>query len=480
MNKLRHIRLPGLIASSGLLALLAATPVLGADLGGNCCADLEERVAELEATSARKGNRKVSLTVSGHVNEAVMFWDDGSETNAYVVTNNASRTRFRFVGDAKINADWSAGYLLELGVRYAGSQSRTQFTNGAGGDANQIDIRHSAWWIENKQLGRVWVGETSSATDGITEINLSQVLIGGQDQFFTAGNGFRLRAAGSAPGAAGISGLNWQNLAQTSTTQPGEGDRNNIVRYVSPTIAGFNFSAAWGEDDMWDVALRYAGEFSGVRLAAGIGYRQINDFNTGDGMSGCANLGPAAAQGTTLLTGATGTAPTSSAVDCNSWGGSIAVMHVPTGLFASFAYGKEEDDNRKALFGANVKDDAEGYFVMAGIEKNWFGLGATSIYGEYSHGEYGASLNNGSIRTLAATDPLNSLGATARISSSETDVWGVGIQQAVDAAAMELYIGYKNYSGEARLSATGSSAGSIASRSIDDFQLVIAGARIRF
>ena len=42
-----------------------------ADLGGDCCADLEERVAELEATTARKGNRKVSLTVSGWVNEAI-------------------------------------------------------------------------------------------------------------------------------------------------------------------------------------------------------------------------------------------------------------------------------------------------------------------------------------------------------------------------------------------------------------------------
>lgn len=37
-----------------------------ADLGGNCCADLEERVAELEATTARKSNRKVTLEVYGH------------------------------------------------------------------------------------------------------------------------------------------------------------------------------------------------------------------------------------------------------------------------------------------------------------------------------------------------------------------------------------------------------------------------------
>ncbi|MCK5496440.1 MAG: hypothetical protein KAI80_08525, partial [Hyphomicrobiaceae bacterium] len=58
-----------------------------ADFGGNCCADLEERIAELEATTARKGNRKVSLSVYGKVNQAVMFWDDGVEDNAYVVTN---------------------------------------------------------------------------------------------------------------------------------------------------------------------------------------------------------------------------------------------------------------------------------------------------------------------------------------------------------------------------------------------------------
>ena len=42
--------------------------VRAADLGGNCCADLEERIAELEATTARKGNRKMSLTITGQVN----------------------------------------------------------------------------------------------------------------------------------------------------------------------------------------------------------------------------------------------------------------------------------------------------------------------------------------------------------------------------------------------------------------------------
>ena len=54
----------GLLKSSSKLALMAAAGILvggvsmgsakAADLGGDCCADLEERVAELEATTARK------------------------------------------------------------------------------------------------------------------------------------------------------------------------------------------------------------------------------------------------------------------------------------------------------------------------------------------------------------------------------------------------------------------------------------------
>src|SRR5450432_3586288 len=107
-----RLALVGIFAS-----VLSTAPALAADLGGNCCADLEERIAELEATTARKGNRKVSLTVSGWVNEAVFAWDDGTERNVYEGTNSLEQTRFRFVGEAKIDKDWSAGYVLEIGVQ---------------------------------------------------------------------------------------------------------------------------------------------------------------------------------------------------------------------------------------------------------------------------------------------------------------------------------------------------------------------------
>src|SRR4029079_14195576 len=104
------------------MMLGASVSAQAADLGGDCCADLEERIAELEATTARKGNRKVILEVSGQVNEAVLWWDDGTQSNVGVYTNDNSRTRFRFKGDAKIADGWKAGFLIEVGIRTANSK----------------------------------------------------------------------------------------------------------------------------------------------------------------------------------------------------------------------------------------------------------------------------------------------------------------------------------------------------------------------
>src|SRR5450631_4448221 len=63
---------------------MSSHPAKAADLGGDCCADLEERVAELEATTVRKGNKKVSVTLSGWVTESMNWWDDSKNTGFVV------------------------------------------------------------------------------------------------------------------------------------------------------------------------------------------------------------------------------------------------------------------------------------------------------------------------------------------------------------------------------------------------------------
>src|SRR5262245_47171664 len=118
----------GLLKSTGGVALLTAAglylgsagmaPARAADLGGDCCADLEERVAELEATTARKGNRRVSLTISGQVTTSVMAWSDGNNvdgSDAFVVDNVlGGGTFFQLAGDARINPNLAAGFQIVM------------------------------------------------------------------------------------------------------------------------------------------------------------------------------------------------------------------------------------------------------------------------------------------------------------------------------------------------------------------------------
>ena len=61
---LRHRALVA-TAATALIGAFSHLPVEAADLGGDCCADLEERVAELEATTVRKGNKKVKVELYG-------------------------------------------------------------------------------------------------------------------------------------------------------------------------------------------------------------------------------------------------------------------------------------------------------------------------------------------------------------------------------------------------------------------------------
>src|SRR5215470_1071915 len=112
-----------LIAAAGLLVGGVAIPsAKAADLGGDCCADLEERVAELEATTARKGNRKMSVTITGQVHKMIMWWDDGmSSKQIYGLENRNSSTRFSILGEAKVTPAVKIGFEIMLDNQGASS-----------------------------------------------------------------------------------------------------------------------------------------------------------------------------------------------------------------------------------------------------------------------------------------------------------------------------------------------------------------------
>ena len=169
-----------LFAAAGMFVGGVAMPsAKAADLGGDCCADLEERVAELEATTARKGNRKMSLTITGQVHRMVIWYDDGtSSTTYYGVDSTNSSSRFTFLGSARVNPSVTMGFEIMIEIEAGGTSSKlNQFDedgkvggqiggsaapgtsfNQSNVDAYFGDARRVAWWIEHKDVGRLTVG----------------------------------------------------------------------------------------------------------------------------------------------------------------------------------------------------------------------------------------------------------------------------------------------------------------------------------
>ncbi|MDX2258185.1 MAG: porin [Hyphomicrobiaceae bacterium] len=363
---MKKISLVAMTAAAGLFSSNA----LAADLGGDCCADLEERVAELEATTVRKGNRKVSLTIYGQVNTAVMYWDaeDGvpggvDESNVYVVDPQTTGTRFGLRGDAAINSDWSAGFNIEL--QYQGADA-TRVTIDSDEGADLPEFRQAYWFLKSKTLGRIAVGQTDSANSSIAEIDVSNASIADA-------------MSSSAAGSAIITGLGGP------TQNNFEFNRVNVVRYDSPTFSGFYVTAAWGEDDIWDVALRYAGEFGQFKLAAGIAYGESTD--TSNGAAGIDD-------------------PQREILN-----GGISIMHTPTGLFATASAGKREVED--------VEGEDDFWFVSSGIEQKWVPLGKTTLFAM--------------------------VGEQDEIDRDSFQFWGLGVVQVIDAAAMDLFLSYRSY-----------------------------------
>ena len=464
----------GLMKTSSRFAIIAAAGIIAGGvssaqaggLGGDCCADLEERVAELEATTVRKGNRKVSLKLSGQVNRSVLWWDDGVEDNTYSVDNSNTSTRFRLTGSVGVLPGLSAGYKIEMDAESARSGSVDQIDDdgGARGEGDgQLEVRVAEWYLKHDKYGKLTVGQGSPATDDLVKINLGGTAVATKDGLIMdTGGSFILRDS-TIPGVAGLNtasffgqAARWGDLAPGLDTA-----RRDRVRYDSPTIAGFTLSAAWGEDDFWDAALRYAGEFGGIRVAAGIGYNEDHDEEIDT---------IAVAQPSRERTEYKGSA--------SVW--APGALGVGPYLSASFVHREYEGNgdftnpNSVAAIVPRQAGDFDFWRVEGGVRHNFIGLGDTSIYAEYAEADGGleSRLIGGNItcQSCAFAD-------LEQINNSELQMWGIGIVQRIDAAAMELFVSYRNY--EADVTGIDDGLG-LVSMPLEDLTILHAGGRIRF
>jgi hypothetical protein len=145
---------------AGLLGGSATAPA--ADLGGDCCADLEERVSELEAETVRKGGERVTLTFSGYVAKQAFAWDDGVDSDTYFADIGPTQaTNFRWGGEAKIGPGWKAGYLIRVQDLSSNTMRLSQFND----DNNQgLNVQMSDWFVASEDYGKVTLGKQALAS----------------------------------------------------------------------------------------------------------------------------------------------------------------------------------------------------------------------------------------------------------------------------------------------------------------------------
>jgi len=419
---MKKYSLGALVAAGLLVSGLTASSASAADLGGNCCADLEERIAELEATTARKGNRKVSLTISGWVAEQVMWWDDGRESNTYVGgLGTTLGSHFKLTGQATIVPGWSAGYVLHVEVDGSDSLTWSQAPGAGGGSGNRgvglytgsapyVQALQSFWFIKSDHLGKVSVGLQSQASDN------TAILVDGSGSLVPANwVAFDVNSMGRRTTGGALVG-SWGGAGSCAGMGGAWGDCNglpqNNVRYDSPTYGGFSVSASWGEDDMWDVAARYAGEWGAFKVAAAAAYNEVSDSNYNSG----------------ILGGISGPFPAGFNVDANYFQVGAYIEHVPTGVFVYGAYGRLQNN----LVAAPFPDTVDNWYIKAGLRERWTPLGHTVLYGEYLQNDDGA----------ASAGPA--FNGCAGCTTSQLQVWGGGVVQEIDAAAMSMWIKYRH------------------------------------
>lgn len=409
-------------AASAAVMLLGAGGVLAADkaadVGGNCCADLEERIAELEATTARKGNRTMHLTISGQVSESLLYISSGGQHQAEIVSNanREAQTLVRFNGWAVVSPGWKMGFTADIGL--GGFENGIVFPQNNGMDTNGIYVRQELVYVQSDAFGRLSVGKQELATYGITG--------------YTGGNtGVAHTKMSLAPlvGPPAGSALDiWDggitNSAKYSTphwfgTMDKDGVKGGI--WIEADWANANdFTTGKSNGDLWDVAIKAMHNFGNFQVGGGVGYRNGMTVDlSGTNLSGFGFSGL-------------------NVQDIKVLAGSGYVKEMTTGLFINASYG--DTDLTTFIPGSN---HLKGWEVQVGDDLHLSHIGATTIFGGY------------------ADYDLSGIGL-----GNANKSYSVGVVQSIDPAAADLFITWQRFDFTSGLNAQA--------------DVVMGGARVKF
>ena len=326
-------------------ALTAAAPLLA--IAGPACG--QEGWTLLD-------NSVVRVTSSLEVSQAVLLADDGVKKQNDIVDNQMGDNSLGLFAEFAPfgGGDWTAGAELEVDVFHLRSD-----------EINVIDSKHNfgaevgdaSVWLRHRLLGTFTVGLTGGATDGIGEYDLSETEIVGSVNQDDIGGEILLRGANNEPVTTfrptdpDPVGYFWRQ--PFNSLDNFGGPSGQAARWDSAKLAGFQVSAAVGEFSIWDASIRYEREFDAFEVEGGLGLYH----ETGKSLEELAG---------------------------NTYLGSIAALHKPSGLSLAFAAGQQSFEQAIVLNdGSSAKPKDRGFvYGKLGSRHSFFDFGDTAFYAE--------------------------------------------------------------------------------------------------
>lgn len=295
--------------------------------------DLEKKQEAGEKTAGARavssGSDNIKLELSGQVNRGVLFVDNGSSEEVFHVDNDNSSTRVRFIGSGRLDEDISVGTQVEVQFE-SNSTAAIRIDQDDPAGPNSFTERKLELYADSKRLGRVWVGQGDTASNGTSEVDLSGTAV-------VAYSGIEDMAGGIA--FADSTGALGPRINQAYNQFDGL-SRDDRLRYDTPSFGGFKASVSAVDGGAWDAALRFSGDVSGTKIAAAAAFADAESRGGFD-----------------------------------QYNGSVSVL-LPMGLSITGAAGTRDLDRATG-------DDPVTYYAKLGYTFNVTDLGATSIGVDY-------------------------------------------------------------------------------------------------
>jgi hypothetical protein len=244
------------------------------------------------------GSDILNLTVSGQINRGLLAVEDGEDTTLLNVDNNNSSSRLRFIAETSPVNGWVAGAAYETEFRLNNSASLSQLDEKTN-DTSAFRNRRVEVYFSHGDLGKLWLGQGWTATEGVSENDLSGTSVAGYSDVTVLGGGilFRDKATNTLTGT---------DLGDVAANLDGFG-RNTRLRYDTPSYNGLQFRTSVINDGALDAGLWYNGQHDRLKVAAGLGWANTSELSAtptyDDQLSGSVSVLDASGISVTLAAG---------------------------------------------------------------------------------------------------------------------------------------------------------------------------------